>query len=224
MYKNLNRSEDPPIYDMKRWSSIIQYKNGDISLDEMIVISELYMMYGSRYDEVILDDYDRAIKGYRNWNDFRRKTQLFYLGEEHYIDKEKVLYNLIDKECRYLFDYNKSVEECRRLISRGYIDSSGKLIILLRLYHLKRYKKDKIIDLMNSIDNSPSYEPQRMALILSLMKTWSYGSLTRVISNNLTWRLSSLFGKENPEYDYDYILIPENEEDKELIEKFNKIY
>lgn len=73
--KNLNKNlynyelDAIPLYDFDKWIGIELYETREITLDEMIVLSELPMMYNHRYDKDILTNYDKAIEGYKNWKD-----------------------------------------------------------------------------------------------------------------------------------------------------------
>lgn len=223
--KNLNRNlynyelDAIPLYDFDKWIGIELYETGEITLDEMIVLSELPMMYNSRYDERILTNYYKAIEGYKNWKDFSNRTQMFYLRSVHNIDKVQVLSNLLRRVLSDLLDYNKSVSNLR-----NYIELSGLLIVILRLFHLKGYDKSIVYDILTDLNLN---EADRLSFILRSTKIWNYGFLGRLIQEDLTERLYCMSIGCNPwsfmNCNSDSFLIPENDDDNNLIIKWNTL-
>lgn len=144
---------------------------------------------------------------------------MFYLKSVHNIDKVQVLSNLLRRVLSDLLDYNKSVSNLR-----NYIELSGLIIVILRLFHLKGYDKSIVYDILTNLNLN---EADRLLFILRNTKIWNYGFLGRLIQEDLTERLYCMSIGRNPwsfvEHDSDSFLIPENDEDNNLIIKWNTL-
>ena len=205
---------------VNRW--FVEYmidQSSYLSIYECLVLTQLPMMYNSRYDKDILTNYDKAIEGYKNWKDFSNRTQMFYLGSVHDIDKVQVLSNLLRKVLSDLLDYNKSVSTLR-----NYIELSGLLIVILRLFHLKGYDKSIVYNILTNLNLN---EADRLLFILRSTKIWNYGFLGRLIQEDLTERLYCMSIGCNPwsfmNCNSDSFLISENNDDSNLIVKWNTL-
>lgn len=162
-FKRRNDYEESLI---NRW--FVEYvidQSSYLSIYECLVLTQLPMMYNSRYDKDILTDYDKAIEGYKNWKDFDRRSQLYFTNRYIEIDQEELLLNLIDRIATDLISNG---------IKCDYIMLCRYLVPIFRLYHVK------------SFDN---IELDRLEEILSTYRRWNIHSLSQVFEEDFSERI-----------------------------------
>lgn len=163
---------------VNRW--FVEYmidQSSYLSIYECLVLTQLPMMYNSRYDKDILTNYDKAIEGYKNWKDFDRRSQLYFTGKYIEIDQERLLLNLIN---RIVTDLISNEIKC------DYIMLCRYLVPIFRLYHVKSFDKNKIFSLFRSFDNT---ELDRLEEILSIYRRWNIHFLSQVFEDDFSERV-----------------------------------
>lgn len=119
------------------------------SLDEKLTLMLGNMMYGQKLSDLSFDEddiYGTLLKCNRkSWNQSCRMIQSFYNVEIHDVDKELSLL----KSFRTIL--NDHLENCKSYpFVSEYRDEAGQV---LRLYHLLRYDKSKIYDLISEFQS-----------------------------------------------------------------------
>lgn len=165
---------------------IIDNEPSYLSINECIVLTQLPMMYNHRYDRDILNDYDKAIKGYKNWNDFNRRSQIYFTSKYVEIDQENILLDLINRIFTDLI--SKGSNNC------NYIELCSYLVPSFRLYHVKSFNKDKLFSMMKSFSSS---EINRLIEILNAVKRWNIHFLFQVFEEDFSERVYKISNNYN---------------------------
>lgn len=192
------------------------------SIDHSITLMELHFIYLDEYDFRYYVSNDRDdIEIYKffssltisrikwNWRKFKNAVQYKFLGELHEIDKESALTNIIENSLRIMVNCMLDDRHYSDIHKDEWVDlfsnSAGFLIDSLRLYHLKCYNKDGLLNELYNLTEVNSEDGlnsiRRIATALSLIKNWKFSFLNSIINAEIR-RLLSVYYHETEFPDY----------------------